>query len=194
MKQVIILILTTITIGVFACFFSDPHDTLPTRTLLTSDDRVQVELPNTERPVNFPSWTKPQKWSNPIVDGTIPRIDAYVSFPFTIQMEFTGFDDNSVPTRICLLYYNKSGKWTIVKDLRLGVNISSNTGVKSAMFGRYVFQQNYGYKNGDIIPCIIYIESQTSKTHDLQQLLSGTLNWDTEGILYLGVIDNTRPR
>lgn len=192
MKQVITLILTMITIGVFACFFSDPHDTLPTRTLLASDDRVQVELPNTERPANFPSWVKPQKWPN--VNGAIPRIDAYISFPFTVQMEFTGFDDNSVPTRICLLYYNKSGKWTIIKDMRPRFNISSNTGIKSAVFGRYVFQQNYGYKNGDIIPCIIYIESETSRTHDLQQLLSGTLNWDIEGVLYLGVIDNTRPR
>lgn len=192
MKQVITLILTMITIGVFACFFSDPHDTLPTRTLLTSDDRVQVELPNTERPDNFPAWTKPQAW--PATDMEYPRIDAYISFPFTVQVEFTGFEDNSVPTRVCLLYYNKSGKWTIIKDMRPVGNITSNTGVKQAMFGRYVFKQNYGYKNGDIIPCIIYIESETSRTHNLQQLLNGTLKWDAEGVLYLGVIDNTRPR
>ena len=113
-------------------------------------------MPNTERPDNFPAWTKPQAW--PTTDIGYPRIDAYISFPFTVQVEFTGFEDNSVPTRVCLLYYNKSGKWTIIKDMRPVGNITSNTGVKQAMFGRYVFKQNYGYKNGDIIPCIIYRE------------------------------------
>ena len=194
MKQVISLIFIIISISVFACFFSDPHDTLPTRTLLTSGDRVQVEVPNTERPSDYPSWVKPDKWPNATDSGTRLRVDCFISFPFTVQIEFTGFEDNSVPTRVCLMYYNKSGKWTILKDIRPQNNITSNTGSKTAMFGRYVFSQNYGYKKGDIIPVIIYVESETSRTHNLQQLLNGVLKWDADGVLYLGVIDNTRPR
>lgn len=193
MKQVITLILTMITIGVFACFFSDPHDTLPTRTLSISNDMVHIEVPNTERPPGYPAWVKPQKWPNS--EDNQVDVNCYISLPFTVLIEFTGFDDKSVPTRVCLLYYNKSGKWTILKDIRPTKNITSNTGGnKTAIFGRYVIKQNYGYKHGDVIPIIVYVESDTSRTHNLNQLLNGTLNWKTDGVLYLGVIDNTRPR
>lgn len=192
MKHVLTILILTICITVVACFFSDPHDTLPTRTILTSRDVVQVELPNTNRPDNWSGWTKPSGWAN--TETNMINANCYISFPFTLQVEILGFQDGSVPIRICLLMYSKHGKWTILKDIRPSRDITSNTGLKTALFGKYIISKDYGYKSGDIIPIIIYVKSNTQETHNMQQLMDGTLKWDTEGVLYLGVINNIIPR
>ena len=115
-----------------------------------------------------------------------------------IQLENgLSMDDQSKITRFCLLYWGKNKKWTVLKDIKNpNYQIIMNTSHKTSMFGKYVFQNKYGFKQNQIMFIVAYFETQNGfKTHPqgLNDLIKKRPH-EINGVIRVGVLQNQKPR
>ena len=115
-----------------------------------------------------------------------------------IQLENgLSMDDQSKITRFCLLYWGKNKKWTVLKDIKNpNYQIIMNTSHKTSMFGKYVFQNKYGFKQNQIMFIVAYFETQNGFKTPPQGLntLIQKRPHEINGVIRVGVLQNQKPR
>lgn len=106
-------------------------------------------------------------------------------------------DDTSRITKFCLLYWGKNKRWIILKDIKNpNVKIITNNSQRRALFGKYVFQNKYGFKEQQIIFMVAYFETANGfKSHaDGLTSLMKTLPHQLDGVIRIGVLQNEKPK
>ena len=81
--------------------------------------------------------------------------------PFQItNLDGTTTDDTSKITRLTLLYWQVNKKWRVHKDIKNPkFNIITQDGSKKAFFGKYVFENKYGFNQNQIMFIVAYFET-----------------------------------
>ena len=106
-------------------------------------------------------------------------------------------NDTSKVVRFCLLYFGKNKRWILHKDIKNpNVKVITNNSQRTSLFGKYVFQNKYGFKQKQIMFVVPYFETENGfKSHpnglnDLMKRMPHQL----DGVIRIGVLQNTKPR
>lgn len=106
-------------------------------------------------------------------------------------------NDTSKITRFCLLYWGKNKRWIVLKDIKNpNVKVITNTSDRQALFGKYVFQNKYGFKNKQIIFMVAYFETKNnlkSYKYGLEVLMK-KMPHELDGVIKIGVLQNQKPK
>lgn len=201
MKFLIILFsLILVRFNSLACFNSEPTHIRFVFTLFGNHGSA-VNYEN-QQPNAIPEgWLDRQE--SPTVDTELtvikPRAVIAASFPFTLNLAFSGFinDDGSediVIKKMCLLYYDKTVGWVIIKEFNNPqFQVASND--ISALFGKQVIPGSLGYSPGEYIPVVMYFQTERNSSFNLSKFLSyrkyrGAPNLVAADVIALYVVNN----
>lgn len=203
-KLFISLILSFISIGVFACFMDQPktletisrflefdyNSNTASLTLFVPRNKVQDITKYNSNITNshIVNWVN-QNYSNKLsYYTTITESEDCVmlSYPITINCEFHGFKDNDdkiieniTIKRMCLLYFGKDNKWKIIKDIHNpSGEIISETSQGKSMFGKYILTKDTGFNSNEILFITFYFEGvdKNGNTYKTHQNINNLIN------------------
>ena len=155
--------------GLFGCFNDDPSSFLRNGT---------THIPNAGD-ISTPEWSIVERDLKELLlpDGFKTDLVIKASFPFTINIAFSGFinQDGTPDTdvvRMILFYYAEQGiGWTILRDIR-DPEFSVVSDTPLPLFGYHCIPSSMGYRRNRIIPIVIYFETKNNRSFDLERFLA----------------------
>ena len=170
-----------------ACFDNDPGSNTGNPSTTISGDHgatVDVILPGASLPDDV-SIKQPSTWPTQEMPADDPRKDYQyaltlrAAFPLTLNVSFSGFlnaDGNEVAepvTRMCVLYFSTSGKWTILKDIKNPqYTVLGDAEKQRALFGKHTIASPLGYNAGESLPVMLYFRTANYESFNLTSVLA----------------------